>query len=118
VTKRLVIYLFAGTGYRPLSISYLVMASPDRISKYMRGDANASNEPLLKETKVRSATRGDIFQPLNDIVQPPKLVTPLPLVLPSLGQLLSRSLQPRQISISEKWWPVGMVEGWMNMAAE
>jgi len=32
VTKRLVIYLFAGTGYRPLNISYLVMASPDRIT--------------------------------------------------------------------------------------
>ncbi len=94
------------------------MASPDRISKYMRGDANASTEPLLKATKVRSATRGDILQPSNDIVQPPKLVTPLPLVLPSLGQLLSRFLQPRQVSIREERWPVRMVEGWMNMAAE
>ncbi len=112
------IYLFAGTGYRPLNISYLVMASPDRISKYMRGDANASNEPLLKATKMRNATRGDIFQSSNDIVQPPKLVPPLPLVLPSLEQLLSRSLQPRRTSISEERWPVGMVEGWMNMAVE
>jgi len=84
----------------------------------MRGDANASNMPLLKATKVRSATRGDIFQPSNDIVQPPKLIPPLPLVLPSLEQLLSRSLQPRQISISEERWPVGMVKGWMNVAVE
>jgi len=48
VTKRFVNSLFAGTEYRPLNVSYMVIASPDRISKYMRGDANASIMPFLK----------------------------------------------------------------------